>query len=221
MPQGIYKRSEKEKERLKKMVMGLKHPNSGIYEHKKGYTLPPFTEEHKRKIAIGHMGIVFSDERKRNISNALKGNKNCLGRKLSKKHKEILLKSLIGHHYCPSEETRKKISNSLKGEKSYLWQGGITPKNLKIRKSIEIRLWREAVFTRDDYTCQKCGQYGWHLNAHHIKDFAEFIELRTSIKNGITFCEKCHRKFHRLFGLKNNNEGQLREFLRLKTEGKI
>ena len=93
------------------------------------------------------------------------------------------------------------------------YKDGRTPENVKIRKSIEGRLWREAVFARDNYTCQKCGQHGWHLNAHHIKDFAEFIELRTSIKNGITFCKNCHDEFHRLFGRKKNSELQIRKFL--------
>ena len=56
------------------------------------------------------------------------------------------------------EEQRKKISESLKGEKCYLWKGGINPANDTIRKSVELRLWREAVFARDNFTCQKTGQ---------------------------------------------------------------
>ena len=61
----------------------------------------------------------------------------------------------------------------------------------------EYCLWRESVYRRDDYTCQICGERGGKLNAHHIKPFAYFPELRTSIENGITLCTRCHRAVHR------------------------
>lgn len=95
-------------------------------------------------------------------------------------------------------ETRKKISEAFKGEKSNGWKGGITPINLKLRQTIEYRLWREAVFARDRWTCQDCGDNtGGNLNAHHIKMFSTNPELRTAINNGITLCKKCHNKRHK------------------------
>lgn len=56
--------------------------------------------------------------------------------------------------------------------------------------------WRTDVFKRDNFTCQKCGQKGGYLNAHHIQQWANFPELRFELSNGITLCESCHDKEH-------------------------
>lgn len=93
-----------------------------------------------------------------------------------------------------TEEHKRKISESNKGEKCYLWKGGITPENKKIRFSFEYKLWRNAVFERDNWTCIWCGIRGGKLEADHIKPFSAYPELRFAIDNGRTLCHECHTK---------------------------
>jgi len=100
------------------------------------------------------------------------------------------------------ESVREKISIGHKGKLSGLtgelargWKGGKTP-DYRLRGNTKHRLWREAVFARDNWTCQSCGERGLFLNAHHIKEFAKYKELRTSVENGITLCTKCHKLTH-------------------------
>lgn len=102
---------------------------------------------------------------------------------------------MFGKHH--SMEHRIKASESLKGPKNHLWKGGVTPINAQIRKSLEYKAWRTAVFERDKYTCQHCGARNGSgkkviLNADHIIPFCDYPELRFAIDNGRTLCVKCH-----------------------------
>ena len=51
------------------------------------------------------------------------------------------------------------------------------------------------------------------LNAHHIESWASNKKLRLVISNGITFCEKCHKEFHKRYGKNNNNRNQLTDYI--------
>lgn len=111
--------------------------------------------------------------------------------KLSEKAKQKVSMALKGRIVSP--ETRKKISDAQRGEKANGWKGGKTRQAIIDRNSMEYRNWRTEVFKRDDYTCQFCGEKGGNLNAHHIRPFALFSQLRFDISNGITLCEGCHK----------------------------
>lgn len=81
-----------------------------------------------------------------------------------------------------------------RGENNGWWRGGVSSEYQKIRGSRELKRWREAVYKRDNYTCQSCKIRGKPLNADHIKPFALYPELRFDIDNGKTLCEDCHRQ---------------------------
>ena len=95
------------------------------------------------------------------------------------------------------EEQKRKISKNRRGKNTgknhHLWNGGSSKGYKKgYKNNRNYRLWREAVFKRDDYTCQDCKSNSVYITAHHIKSWAKFPELRLELSNGRTLCEKCH-----------------------------
>ena len=59
--------------------------------------------------------------------------------------------------------------------------------------SPEYKSWRIQVYKRDKFTCQWPGcSCKNKLNAHHIKNWANFPGLRYEVSNGITLCRDHH-----------------------------
>jgi len=173
----------------------------------------------KKKISLALTGIHRSEKTKKIMSKAHKGKSSGM---LGKHHTEETKKKLsknntrywFGKKRPPlSKEQRRKMSEVKRGEKSSFWKGGISLKNRRIRAGIEFRLWREAVFARDNWTCQKYQIKGYKLVPHHIQNFSQFPELRFAIDNGITLSDKAHQEFHKKYGKKDNTREQLEEFL--------
>jgi len=158
-----------------------------------------YSDEHRKNIGLARLRKKLSEETKRKIG--LSG----LGRTSGMKGKN------------QSVESRMKTSIALLGKNAPNWKGGITKKNHIIRESIEYRLWREAVFARDNWTCQKTKKRGVELHSHHINNFSEFPELRFAIDNGITLSKEAHKEFHKIYGNKNNTGLQLLEYLKIKN----
>lgn len=192
-------------------------------------------------------GKKMSAETKSKLSKSLKGREAWnKGKEMPEEIKKKLSERLRGIHRSPKTEFKKgqfignknpskkpeiriKIREAKKGKPHYNqrgrnhpnWKGGITPKNEKIRKDLEYKLWREGVFSRDNWTCQKCGERGGKITSHHVHNFADFFRLRTSIENGITLCKKCHTEFHKIYGVKNNTKEEIEEFLKAPNYQKV
>jgi 5-methylcytosine-specific restriction endonuclease McrA len=101
---------------------------------------------------------------------------------------------------------------SCKGANHPWWKGGVAVEHWGIRNSIqglfEYKEWRSAVFHRDNFTCQDCGQHGGYLHVHHIKPLQQILDeydITTAeqgklceelwdIFNGVTLCIDCHKK---------------------------
>ncbi len=151
----------------------------------KGRKKPLFSAEHKEKIRLARKNQKMSELNKLKLSERMKGNKYKVGSKMSDENKEKarLRRNNLG-----------KPNKHWVGDKNPNWKGGITPINLQIRHSLEMKIWRRAVFERDNYTCIWCLQRGVYLEADHIKPFCDYPELRFSIDNGRTLCRDCHRK---------------------------
>jgi len=171
-----------------------------------------YSADARRRMSLGHRatlerlranpnyrhwntGRVRSEETRRKISEVQRG------RKLTAEHKQHVREAALARGFGKWMKgrklpinTRRKMSQSARGSLAPNWKGGISRANLIIRGSLDYRLWREAVFQRDNWTCQKCGNRGGDLEAHHIKPFAYFPDLRFEVSNGQTLCRKCHQE---------------------------
>jgi hypothetical protein len=210
----------KEKTKIK-----LRKANLGKHQTKK-------TIEKRIKALLGHsawnIGLTKeTDERLKRMSEVKKGKPNPhKGHPALDNQREKQRKSMLGKHY--GKETRKKDSDAKIGKKNPAWKGGITPLMSLIRNSFKYSQWRNDVFTKNNWTCQKSGERR-NLEAHHIKSFSTILRENNiksyeealncnelwDINNGITFSKECHKKFHDKYGRGNNTMEQLSNFLNI------
>jgi len=112
------------------------------------------------------------------------------------------------HSRAISKATTGMIRLYKRGVNSNFWKGGVSKLSDRIRRHTKYKRWRDSVFGRDNYTCQKCGKRGGYLEAHHIKPFFQMLEennIKTlddaltcgelwNVDNGITLCLDCHHR---------------------------
>ena len=75
------------------------------------------------------------------------------------------------------------------------------------------KVWRKAVYRKDNWTCLACGRNGGDLNAHHLDAYDTSPEKRFDVSNGVTLCPECHIKFHAKYGFGGNTAEQFNEWL--------
>lgn len=103
-----------------------------------------------------------------------------------------------------------------RGKNHFNYDPNITDEERKTQRNYpEYYDWRDTVFKRDDYICQKCDERGGYLNAHHIEGYAENKGLRIDKNNGVTWCSSCHKKFHNKYGRGKNTKQQYNKFLKI------
>jgi len=154
---------------------------------------------HKNKKLKGKDGLgsktklLWQDpEYRKRMSEAHKGKSGYwLGKEIPKEARDKMRDAKLEN---PTKYWLNKNCPHFMGEKNPGYIHGNSPEHKKQRKSIEYKIWRRAVFDRDDYTCQKCGARGCAIEADHIKPFAFYPSLRFDVANGRTLCKPCHRK---------------------------
>lgn len=220
MPTGHYIRSEehlkkmRERSKLRIGILRSDEVRRKVSNKLMGHLV---SEESRNKMRESHLGKTLSQEQRDKISLAHKG------REWSPEHIEAHRKAHVG--IPRSAETKERIRLAQKGKPKLhqrganccRWRGGITEKNYNLRTAIqttfEYKQWRSAVYHKDNFTCQDCGDNrGGNLNAHHnIKSFQQIIdqykimtieqsrqcEELWDIFNGITLCKSCHINRHR------------------------
>lgn len=125
---------------------------------------------------------------------------------------EMAWSDFRGRSQCCRECGIKRRS----GKRHYGYNSELTQEERIERRVLSstenMRKFREAVFKRDNYTCCICGERATTINAHHLNGYHWFKEGRYDANNGVTLCEKCHRRFHDLYGRENNTKEQYQEY---------
>lgn len=153
----------------------------------------------------GRKRICFACERVK-VRKQWPGPSAFRGRKHSQKSRQAMSAARIGNKNRlgkrHSIDSRIWMSHSrralgLRGPAVPAYIDGKYAERQGLRKSREYLRWRLDVYRRDKFTCQECGAgRGGNLQAHHIKPFATFPELRFDVDNGITLCWECHDTKH-------------------------
>lgn len=161
------------------------------------------SEETKEKLRLANIGRKTPESVKEKLRNYCGTKHSMYGKPKSQITKEKISKTLMGR---------------FRGKESPVWNPKKTDKERQDdRKYPEYANWRKAVYARDNYTCKKCKKRGYKLEAHHIENYLGNKKLRLIIENGITLCKKCHKEFHKKYGLKLNNRQQIKEFIKWKN----
>lgn len=92
------------------------------------------------------------------------------------------------HMLGKSSPLKGKKNPRITGSNHYNWKGGTKHgERVRFRDILQAK-----IFTRDNWTCQICGQYSGYLQIDHIKSWKDYPELRFDMNNCRTLCMACH-----------------------------
>lgn len=158
------------------------HIANRVAARRKNGTYTPSDETRKLFSAV-HTGRKHTDEWKRNASIRMTNSHPMKGKTHSL---ESRMKMSLSRKGVPRPD--------LRGENSPGWKGGKTSLMIALRRSVNYRNWREAVYKRDNYTCQLCGEVGGRLNPDHVMPVSQYPEMIFDVLNGRTLCHDCHKQ---------------------------
>lgn len=180
---------------------------------------------------LGYTGGGPISARLKRLGVTIRNTRPHVPRKIPKQHEKHIIDRYrtgescqeIANTYHCSETTIRKVlirnnvsrNNSRKGKHVKNYDGTRSGLSRKVRNMCESTAWRQAIFERDNFTCQICGQVGGRLEADHQNPFchifAEFLEKARptvynvtdlasrfmpfwDIGNGVTLCYNCHNE---------------------------
>jgi len=151
------------------MKKGSKHTKEALFKmtqshlgQNKGKKRPPFSKEWRDNMSKGRMGVKIS--RECSLAKSI--------RQLGKKHKPHVRGELHGNY--------KKDRTLLKKDP---------------RKDLDTKYkyWMLEVKKRDGWNCRfQSSDCKGRLEAHHIFNWIDYVELRYIVNNGITLCHFHH-----------------------------
>ena len=146
---------------------------------------------------------LLTEEHKKNISDSMKGNKNCLGRTLSDEHKRKIGEAGLGRIH--SEETKIRMSEIKKGKSlrhsGSFKQGHEVPKEWResVAKAqwkgddvgyFALHTWIRKELGKPD-TCEHCGRS--NLSGRFIQWANKSRKYKRDLTDWIRLCVRCHR----------------------------
>ena len=161
-----------------------------------------FSEEHKRKIGLSHIGKKLSKGVKEKISDTLKriGHKppSPKGRKYSTKIKKEMSLRFMGKKRAPfSKEWLENMSLAQIGQNHWNWKGGISFESYGLEFNKKLK---EDIRKRDNFRCRECYRHqdelrtknnkSYKLLIHHI----DYNKQNNNSNNLISLCRNCHLK---------------------------
>ncbi len=173
-----------------------------------------YVKEHIRELGLKNKGKIMSEETKKKVSMAKKGQKSwCKG--LTKETDARLMKSSLAlkgkirtKEHCANlskslkgklawskgltketDERVRKFSEAMQGENSHLWKGG---KSFEPYDKTFNNQFKNAIRKRDNQICLMCGVHREKLkkalSIHHIN----YDKLLTIPQNCVSLCNSCH-----------------------------